>query len=54
MTQAPDNAEIARILDAVGDLLEAEDANPFRIRSYRRVAGALRTHAARSRGSLSR
>ena len=43
MTQAPDNAEIARILDAVGDLLEAEDANPFRVRSYRRVAGALRT-----------
>jgi hypothetical protein len=36
------NGEIATMLDRVADLLEEEDANPFRIRSYRRVAAQLR------------
>lgn len=36
------NAEIARLLDRVADLLEAHDANPFRVRSYRRAADELR------------
>jgi DNA polymerase (family 10) len=32
------NADIARILNRLADLLEIEDANPFRIRAYRRAA----------------
>jgi DNA polymerase/3'-5' exonuclease PolX len=32
------NEDIARRLGRVADLLEAEDANPFRVRSYRRAA----------------
>jgi DNA polymerase (family 10) len=36
------NEEIARIFDAIGDLLELEEANPFRIRAYRRGALSLR------------
>ena len=31
----PDNNEIADVLERVADLLEAQDANPFRIRAYR-------------------
>jgi Holliday junction resolvasome RuvABC DNA-binding subunit len=34
--------EIARLLSRVADLLEAQDANPFRVGSYRRVAEELR------------
>jgi len=30
-----DNLEIARVLAEVGDLLEIQDANPFRVRAYR-------------------
>ena len=36
------NQEIARQLDHVADLLEGLEANPFRVRSYRQVAGELR------------
>jgi len=38
----PSNGEIARQLDRVGDLLELEEANPFRVRAYRRAADELR------------
>jgi Holliday junction resolvasome RuvABC DNA-binding subunit len=36
------NREIARQLERVADLLEGLEANPFRVRSYRRVAEELR------------
>ena len=37
----PNNTEIARQLEELADLLEAQDADPFRVRSYRRAAQAL-------------
>ncbi|HSO22152.1 MAG TPA: helix-hairpin-helix domain-containing protein [Chondromyces sp.] len=36
------NAEIGDVLDRAAELLEVSDANPFRIRSYRRAADAVR------------
>jgi hypothetical protein len=33
----PTNEEIAEVLENVADLLEAQDANPYRIRAYRRA-----------------
>jgi DNA polymerase (family 10) len=36
------NAQIASILDEIADLLEIEDANPFRVRAYRNGARAVR------------
>lgn len=36
-----ENAEVARILREVGDLLELEDANAFRVRAYRNAARAV-------------
>ncbi len=33
-----DNADIARVLDEVADLLEIQGANPFRVRAYRTAA----------------
>ena len=36
------NAEIADIFDEIADLLDIEDANPFRIRAYRNAARLLR------------
>ena len=36
------NAEIADIFDHVADLLEIEDANPFRVRAYRNAARTIR------------
>ncbi len=36
------NEEMAAILERVGDLLEAQEANPFRIRAYHGAAGTLR------------
>ena len=39
---ATSNREIAHQLDRVADLLEGLEANPFRVRSYRRVAEELR------------
>lgn len=34
----PTNEEIADVLEHVAELLEAQDANPFRVRAYRRAA----------------
>lgn len=42
-----ENAEIARILREVGDLLEVEGANPFRIRAYRNAARTVEAHPER-------
>lgn len=39
------NTEIADIFDRLADLLEIEDANPFRVRAYRNAARTLRGHA---------
>lgn len=36
------NEEIARHLAEIAELLEAQDANPFRVRAYRRAAETLR------------
>ena len=40
-TAARQNATIAAMLARVADLLEAEDANPFRVRSYRRASARI-------------
>jgi DNA polymerase (family 10) len=32
------NTEIAEIFDRVAEILEMEDANPFRVRAYRNAA----------------
>ncbi len=45
------NEEIADIFDMLADLLEIEDANPFRIRAYRNAALTIR-HYSRSMQSL--
>jgi putative hydrolase len=36
------NAQVADTLESVAELLEAQDANPFRVRAYRMAAGTLR------------
>src|SRR5437867_11294056 len=36
------NPDIARVFDEVADLLEIQDANPFRVRAYRNAARTLR------------
>lgn len=41
----PDNAEISDVLTRIADLLEAQAANPFRIRAYRRASQSVRSHA---------
>lgn len=41
-SQILDNDHIAAIFDDIADLLEIEDANPFRIRAYRNAARTLR------------
>jgi len=38
------NLEIAEVLDRVADLLEAQDANRYRVSAYRRAAQTIRTH----------
>jgi hypothetical protein len=38
------NREIADVLDRVSDLLEAQDANHYRVAAYRRAAQMIRTH----------
>jgi DNA polymerase (family 10) len=38
----PSNKDIAHILDRIADLLETQNANPFRIRSYRQGAESIR------------
>lgn len=39
------NAEIADLFDMLADLLEIEDANPFRIRAYRNAALTIRQYS---------
>jgi DNA polymerase (family 10) len=38
------NSEIAAMFDELADLLDIEDANPFRVRAYRTAAEAVRTY----------
>lgn len=40
--RTPDNKEIAALLDRIADLLEAADANPFKVRAYRNGADSIR------------
>lgn len=35
------NADVAAALDEIADLLELEEANPFRVRAYRKAARVL-------------
>lgn len=42
MAALPDNPEIATVLEEIGSLLEAQDANPFRVQAYRKAASTLR------------
>jgi len=42
MASQPDNGDIADALDRVADLLEAQGANPFRVRAWRNGARAVR------------
>ncbi len=39
-----ENVEIARTLEDIADLLELQDANPFRIRAYRNAARTVEAH----------
>jgi DNA polymerase (family 10) len=39
-----DNVRIAEVFDLVADLLEFQDANPFRVRAYRNAARTIRDH----------
>lgn len=40
----PSNADIAALLERIADLLEATDANPFKVRAYRNGANSVRDH----------
>ena len=42
MRPAPDNDDVADVLERVGDLLEAQRANAYRVRAYRTAARNLR------------
>lgn len=42
MARAPSNAEIAAVFERVADLLQAQEASPFRVRAYRSAAGTCR------------
>jgi DNA polymerase (family X) len=42
MTQTATNGDVARVLENVASLLEAQDANPFRVASYRDAARTVR------------
>ncbi len=42
MVQEPTNTQIADVLDRIANLLEAQSANPFRIRAYREGAQTIR------------
>ena len=41
-TRTPSNQQIAALLERIGDYLAAKEENPFRIRSYRAAASAVR------------
>jgi hypothetical protein len=43
--EKPTNDQVANVLDQIADLLETQDANPFRIRAYRDGARTVRTTA---------
>ena len=40
-----ENLEIAKVLSQMADLLEIQDANPFRVRAYRNAARLVDGHA---------
>ncbi len=40
----PENKEIADVLESMADLLEIDEASPFRIRAYRNGADTIRYH----------
>src|SRR4051794_37885371 len=42
MAQTYTNAKIADLLERIADLLEAQNANPFRVRAYREGAQTVR------------
>ncbi len=42
-----ENLEIADVFDEIADLVELQDGNPFRIRSYRNAARTIRDHGGR-------
>lgn len=42
-----ENSQIADVLDEIADLLELQDGNPFRVRSYRNAARTIRDHGER-------
>ena len=42
--RAMQNPDIARVFDEVADLLEIQDANPFRVRAYRNAARTIRDY----------
>ncbi|MBW1896379.1 MAG: DNA-binding protein [Deltaproteobacteria bacterium] len=44
MVRKPTNEEIADVLDRVASLLEAQHANPYRVRAYRRAARIVEQH----------
>jgi DNA polymerase (family X) len=44
MARALTNQEIADVLERVADLLEAQDANRYRVQAYRRAAVTIREH----------
>lgn len=46
MNRPISNVEIADVLDRVADLLEAQDANVYRVRAYRTAAESIRSHEA--------
>lgn len=43
------NADIAAIFEEIAELLEIENANPFRVRAYRNAARALQSLGFRPR-----
>ena len=43
--ETPTNEQVADVLDQIADLLEIQDANPYRIQAYRRGARTVRAHA---------
>ena len=42
MTQQPTNEEIATLLERIGQLLETNETNPYRVRAYFSAAATVR------------